>query len=138
MAFFSKQKINLETQPVEKNILKSKDYAAELALDVFENEKEIIIVSLIAGIQESDLEVSFDRGMLIIKGKRHSPITETDEKKYLIKECYWGNFARRIVLPDEIDEQKISANLKNGLLVLKVPKIADNENHSKVKVINQE
>ncbi|MFA5166407.1 MAG: Hsp20/alpha crystallin family protein [Candidatus Paceibacterota bacterium] len=138
MAFFSRQKINLETQPIEKPLLKGKEQAAELALDVFENEKEIIIVSLIAGIQETDLDISFDKGMLIIKGKRQSPLPDQDEKKYLIKECYWGSFARRIVLPDEIEEQKIQANLKNGLLVLKIPKISETENHAKVKIVNQE
>lgn len=135
MAFFSKEKIEIQTEPVKKtaSFPVEPEHCAELALDIYENETEMIIVSLLAGINEDDLDVNFEKGMLVIKGKRQSPMPDQDEHNYLTKECYWGSFARRIVLPDDIDDSRIQASLKNGLLIIKIPK-RDELKQSKIKI----
>lgn len=117
---------------------KKEQRSAELALDIYEDENEIMIVSLVAGIKSDDLEVNLEKGMLTIKGARQSPIDCDDESLYLCKECYWGTFSRRVVLPEEINPSKIEASLKNGLLILKIPKIAYEEVNRKLKVKYEE
>jgi len=135
MAIFPKDKIDIQTEPIKNTRLShAHEKCAELALDIYENEKEMIVVSLVAGIKESELDISFEKGMLVIKGKRLSPIADQDEHNYLTKECYWGSFARRVVLPDEIDESRIQASLKEGLLVIRIPKVFEKETKAKIKI----
>lgn len=135
MALFSKDKIDIQTQPIKTSRLsQAHEKCAELALDIYENEKEMIVVSLVAGIKESELDISFEKGMLVVKGKRLSPISDQDEHNYLTKECYWGSFARRVVLPDEIDENRIQASLKDGLLVIRIPKVLERDIKAKIKI----
>ncbi len=95
--------------------------AAELAVDIYETKNEFIVESPIAGISKKDLDIFVDKGMLVIKGQRENYKVE-DNKNYLYKECYWGKFSRKIILPDYVESSEIEAELKNGLLVIRFPK----------------
>ncbi|MEK7673900.1 MAG: Hsp20/alpha crystallin family protein, partial [Patescibacteria group bacterium] len=70
--------------------------------------------------------------MLIIRGKRLPP-EPINPEQYLYRECYWGPFSRTIVLPRDVDASKIKASLKNGLLIIKMPR-AHSESFKKVEV----
>jgi len=59
--------------------------------------------------------------MLTIRGKRFSQ-EEIREESYLIKECYWGGFSRSVILPVEVDAEKVEAALDNGVLTVVLPK----------------
>lgn len=108
---------------------------AELALDIYETDKELVIVSPLAGAREDDLDVSLEKDMLVIKGKRQDPLaSDAGSRKYISQECFWGNFMKRIILPDEIEINKVQANLKNGMLIIKIPRIPKEQIISKIKV----
>ena len=94
----------------------------QLAVDVSESPKEIVIRSTIAGVKPEDLEVSVHNDMLTIRGSRHAHTDETGTR-YLVRECHWGSFSRSLILPAEIDADKISAELKNGILTIRLPKV---------------
>ncbi len=94
----------------------------ELAVDVYQTEKEIVIRSAVAGVKAEDLDISVDNDVLIIKGSRERPVQE-DGANHFIQECYWGYFSRRIIIPDEIDPSRIDASIKEGILTVKVPRI---------------
>jgi len=94
----------------------------ELAVDVYQTEKEFVIVSTIAGVEPEDLDIEIHNDMISIKGERKK-IEEVPEKDYLYQECFWGPFSRSIVLPEEIDPENAKAVLKNGVLVLRLPKV---------------
>ncbi len=101
---------------------------AQLAVDVYQTPTEIVITSMIAGVKPENLDISITREMVVIKAKREEP--EAPEKeKYLYKELYWGSFGRTILLPDEVDADVSEAVEKNGLLIIRMPKI--NKNHSR-------
>ncbi len=105
------------------------DNSAQLAVDVYQTPTEVIIILMIAGVKADDLDIAITREMVTIKAKRNEP--ESPEKeKYLHKELYWGSFGRTIILPDEVDSENSEAIEKNGLLIIKMPKI--NKNHSRV------
>ncbi len=94
----------------------------ELAVDVYQTEKEIVIRSAVAGVKAEDLDISVDNDVLIIKGSRERPAQE-DKANHFIQECYWGDFSRRIIIPDEIDPSRIDASMKEGILTVRVPRI---------------
>jgi HSP20 family protein len=63
--------------------------------------------------------------MITIKGRRILDENIKNED-YFFQECYWGSFSRSIILPMEIDSDRISATLKNGILTIRLPKIDKN------------
>ncbi len=94
----------------------------ELAIDVYQTDKDIVIQSAIAGINPEDLDITIEDDVLVIKGKRAARYEERD-KNYYYQECYWGEFLRRIILPEEVDSSSVEAELKQGILTIKIPKI---------------
>ncbi len=89
----------------------------QLAIDVYQTDKKIIIKSTIAGAKPEDLKISLHNDLLSIKGHRGSS-TEISEEDYLYRECYWGSFSRSIILPSEVDNKRVEAELENGVLTV--------------------
>jgi len=94
----------------------------QLAVDVFQTEDELIIESAIAGLKGSDLDIAIEGDKVNIRGKREKP-TKEDRVNYFYQECYWGSFSREIILPVEIDPSKAQAVFKEGVLIIRMPKI---------------
>lgn len=104
----------------------------ELSIDVYQNQNEIIIKTMVAGVKPEDLDVSISRDMVTVKGKRESERAIADDD-YFHKELYWGTFSRTIVLPQEIDVDGAEAVEKHGLLIIKLPKL-DKNRSTRLKV----
>lgn len=93
----------------------------QLSIDVYQTQKSIIVKSTIAGVNPEDVDISINNDMLTIRGKREEK-KQTNSDDYLYKECYWGAFSRSIILPVEIEANKIEAILENGVLTVVLPK----------------
>ena len=106
----------------------------ELTVDVYKTDKEIVVRSPISGVEAEDIDVSIENDMLIIRGYREEPESSV-KKEYLIKECFWGPFSKEIILPEEIDNSRVKASLKNGILTIKLPIV---KTKGKRKIIVQE
>ncbi|MBI2586074.1 MAG: Hsp20/alpha crystallin family protein [Rhodospirillales bacterium] len=92
-------------------------------VDVSETEKEIQVTAELPGLQEKDVEVTFADGMLTIAGERKTEKEEKDEdKKYYVKERSYGSFKRMLALGEDVEEGKIKAEFKNGVLTVVLPK----------------
>ncbi|MBI3019893.1 MAG: Hsp20/alpha crystallin family protein [Parcubacteria group bacterium] len=105
----------------------------ELAVDVFQKPSEIVVKAMVAGVRPEDLDVALTREMVTIKGKRdREKHGTTDEYSY--RELYWGAFARSLVLPEEVDVDNAEANVQNGLLIIRLPKI-DKKRTQKLKIL---
>lgn len=94
----------------------------QLTVDVYQTPDDIVIQSAIAGATPDLLEVSISNEMVTIRGKREKS-SSVDNGDYLVQELYWGRFSRSIILPQEIDSEKAAADLKNGVLTIRLPKI---------------
>jgi len=116
----------------EENWINSAPEEGELNVDVYQNQNEIIIKTMVAGVKPEDLDVSISRDMVTLKGKRESERTIADDD-YFHKELYWGSFSRTIVLPQEIDVDAAEAVEKHGLLIIKLPKL-DKNRSTRLKV----
>ena len=108
------------------------DGIGELAVDVYQTDTDIVIEAMIAGVRPDDISVSITRDIVIIKGQRNAP-KNVDQDNYFFAELYWGAFARKIHLPEEVDADEAEAFEKHGLLMLRLPKI-DGSKTKKLKV----
>ena len=97
----------------------------QLMVDVYQTPTEIVIKSTVAGVNSEDIDISIVNDMITIKGRRILDENIKNED-YFFQECYWGSFSRSIILPMEIDSDRISATLKNGILTIRLPKIDKN------------
>lgn len=100
----------------------SDDEEGQLAVDVHQDESEIIVRAFIAGVKPENLDIVITREMVTIKGRRERP-EEVSTKDYFIQELYWGAFSRTIMLPQEIDADGAEAVERHGLLTIRLPKL---------------
>ena len=94
----------------------------ELAVDMYQTDEELVILSAIAGVKAENLNLYLEGDVIFIEGERKKPIEEKGD--YFLQECYWGRFSRKIVLPVEINPEKISATFKDGILTIRIQKIS--------------
>ena len=93
----------------------------QLSIDVYQTPDKLVVKSTIAGVKPENIDISINNDMLTIRGKRLRR-EEVAEENYLIKECYWGGFSRSVILPVEVEADKVEAALDNGVLTVILPK----------------
>lgn len=95
--------------------------ALSVRVDVKEDEQAYHLTADLPGLSEKDVEVTFDDGVLTIRGEKK---LERDEKKdtWHITERTQGSFARQLSLPANIDTGKIEAKFEKGVLSVLLPK----------------
>ena len=93
------------------------------AMDVQEKEAEYLIKTDLPEVPKDQIKIGVENGVLSIEGERQQ---EKDEKTthYHRLEREYGKFVRRLTLPSEVDEQKITAEFKDGVLTVHLPKSA--------------
>ena len=94
---------------------------AQLSIDIYQDGDNLYVISPLAGVDPSTLDVSLDKDILTIRGERDDSHSAKREA-YIYQECYWGRFSRSIILPLPVMADKISATLKNNVLTVKLPK----------------
>jgi HSP20 family protein len=98
-------------------------------IELKESDKDVKVTAELPGLDEKDVQVELANGVLSIKGEKK---TETEDKDRRFSERYYGRFERRIPVED-VDQDKVSAAFKNGVLTVTMPKLPQAE--SKVKRI---
>lgn len=94
-----------------------------LIVDVFQNNNEIIVQSAVAGANGDNIDIAIAKDTVTIKGFRQR--TESiNPNDYLHQELHWGTFSRSVILPTDIDVDQAKASIKNGLLTIRLPKLA--------------
>ena len=93
-------------------------------IEVREKNGEVIVRAETPGFTAADLEVSVDGRQLTISGKRESKEEKTDGSKTVYSECRSDELLRVIDLPEDVNAEKASASLKDGLLEIALPKAA--------------
>lgn len=89
--------------------------------DISESKKEYLIKAELPEVERKDVHVSVDGGMVTIRGERKMDKEDEDATQHRV-ESYYGSFSRSFALPDNVDPEKISAETKNGVLKVHLPK----------------
>lgn len=91
------------------------------AMDITESESEYVAVGEMPGVKKEDVKINFEKNVLTVQGQR-KPYEIPQEAKVLLNEIRVRDFSRSIQVAGEIDADKISAELENGILRIVLPK----------------
>lgn len=90
-------------------------------VDIYENEDKVVLTAEVPGIEDKDIEIKIEDNTLAIKGDRKFE-KETKEDNYHRIERAYGTFQRSFTLPNYIDQEKIKAEHKRGVVQINMPK----------------
>ena len=90
-------------------------------VEMSETDKELNIEAELPGLDEKDVEVLLQEGVLTIRGEKRD---EKEDKSRRVSERSYGQFERRIALPVEVQEEQVNASFKKGVLMVTLPKVA--------------
>src|SRR5262245_26647957 len=90
-------------------------------VDIFENEEAVVVKAELPGMKAREIEVRLENNVLMIKGERHFE-KETKEENYHRVEREFGTFNRTFTLPASVNEEKVVAEYKDGILKITLPK----------------
>ena len=90
-------------------------------VDISETDKEFVIKAEVPEVKKEDVNVTVVNGILTIRGERKQETEENGKKFHRIERSY-GSFTRSFALPDNVDEAKIKATFKDGMLNLQIKK----------------
>ncbi|MBW1980704.1 MAG: Hsp20/alpha crystallin family protein [Deltaproteobacteria bacterium] len=91
------------------------------AVDIFESENEITLLADLPGVASDSISIDLTEGQLTISAEVEDQTA--DNERFLLKEYETGRFHREFSLSDRIDQSKISATMKDGVLRLVLPKV---------------
>lgn len=98
----------------------------DLAVDVYEEGKNVIAKMSLPGVKPEELDISIDKDMLTISGERQEE-KETDKKDYYSKEIRRGSFSRTVSLPKIVDADEAKADYADGVLAVSMPIVKGQE-----------
>lgn len=94
------------------------------AVQVTETEQAIEVAAELPGMTKDDVEISLENNLLAIRGEKKEEKEEKEKERYLY-ERYFGSFQRVLTLPAQVQESKVSAEFRNGVLKIHLPKAAE-------------
>jgi len=95
--------------------------ALDVKVDASEDDKAYHVTAELPGMSEKDIEVTFADNTLTISGEKKDE-KEVKEENYHRRERSFGSFRRSFTLPVEVDEEKIAASFKDGIMTIDLPK----------------
>lgn len=91
------------------------------AVDITEDDKEFLVKAELPELKKEEIKVAVENGELTLSGERKFEKEEKDKKYHRIERAY-GSFMRSFVLPENVSADKVTAEFKDGLLLVHLPK----------------
>ena len=96
------------------------------AVSVSEVADDLVLTAELPGMNEEDISIELEDGVLTISGEKKDVVTSDDEElRHVVRERRFGWFSRSFTLPRTVDGESISAGFDNGVLTVKLPKAAE-------------
>ena len=107
------------------------------AINVIESEKEYKVELAAPGMTKEDFHVQLadDNTLTISMEKKNENENKDDSKKYLRREFSYSKFEQAMVIPDDVEKEKINASVNDGVLTIDLPKKTNEEKAQTSKVI---
>ena len=111
------------------------------AINVFETEKEYRVELAAPGMTKEDFNVHIDEdnNLVITMEKKNENENKGENKQegcYLRREFSYSRFQQTMILPDDVDKEKISAHVENGVLNIELPKFTEEAKEKSKKIID--
>ncbi len=94
-------------------------------VDMYETDNQVIVKAKAPGYKEDDVKITVEDNTLTIEGKLKEEKEEGENKKYHIKEMKEESFIRSVMIPTRVDSEKSEAEFENGVITIKMPKLAE-------------
>lgn len=104
-------------------------FASWPIIEVKDFDTEVVVTAEVPGVTEKDVELFFDKSILTIRGEKKGEKQETG-----YSEVFYGRFERQIPLPYSVDAKHCTAEFRDGLLTVHLPKLAEDENKKKIPI----
>ena len=116
----------------------ARENATAPAINVIENEKDYKVELAAPGMTKNDFKVSVDESnnLVICMEKKDEKKEEKKDGKYLRREFSYSRFQQSILLPDNVEKDKISAKVEHGVLFIDIPKVVDKKVQETTKTID--
>jgi HSP20 family protein len=101
-------------------------------IELSETGKEVKVTAELPGLDEKDIDVALANGVLAIRGEKRTEIEDRDRR---FSERFYGRFERRIPV-DDIDEDKVTASFRKGILTVVLPKLPTAQQHTRRIPVN--
>ena len=98
------------------------------AVDVYETDTEVVVLVELAGLDEDEIEVTVQNGILNVRGQRKD-VKQDIKRTYSQMEILWGPFERNIALYADVDADQIAAFYEAGILEVVLPKLGQRRSH---------
>jgi HSP20 family protein len=103
--------------------------------NVVEDENSYNITAEIPGLEKNEIDISYQKGLLEIKGESKTESKEEVEGQVVRREYHSSKFYRSFSLPDNVDEENMLAELDKGLLKITLPKkVSDKKDKKKIQI----
>ena len=102
------------------------------AMDVLETEDKVLLRAELPGLTQDDVQLTVENNVLTLSGDKHFS-HEASEGHYRRIESRYGSFYRSFTLPSTVDQDRIDANFRNGVLEIELPK-AEKAKPKKIEV----
>ena len=93
------------------------------AVNIKENEKEFMIEVAAPGLSKEDIQIKLEKDVLTISSEVENKNDEIENDHFMRKEFGFQSFSRSFKLPESVDQEKIQASHKNGILTVELPRI---------------
>lgn len=101
------------------NGLTARTGIAAPAIDIHQRDGKLEITAELPGVKEEDIDITIDDGVLSLRGEKKS--THEDQESGYFERSY-GSFERRVTLPSDVDEDNCSADFRDGVLTVTLPR----------------
>lgn len=92
------------------------------AVDIHEEASRFVLTADVPGVGRENIDITLEDGVLTVKGERSAEQNANNEG-YRRRERLHGTFLRQFTLPDTVDAEHISATVKDGVLVIEIPRL---------------
>ena len=112
---------DLWRSPLETSLAQTMGQMEYPALNVSEDEKNITVEAELPGMESKDIDISLQNNMLVLQGEKRFEDEKKEGNYHRIERSY-GSFSRTIPLSSSVDEDKVKASFKKGVLTVTLPK----------------
>lgn len=113
-----------DLEVLDKEISENDNDLGQISLDIIEKKDSIIIIAPIAWVLLKNIDLTVNKNVLVISWNREKPFDYYEWNIIRNSECFWWEFVRNIILPENMDFDNIKAVMENNLLIVNIPKIS--------------
>ena len=91
-------------------------------IDLIDEPGRYVLTAEVPGLSSEEIDTSFENGAVVLKGRKPATVGDDQERRFVCRERRSGEFCRRVVLAEPVDESAINATCRQGVLEVVLPK----------------